>query len=238
MDREIESGSAAQQAYLHVKEQLISGVFPQGMRLTEEQLARDLGTSRTPIREAIRLLTSEGFLNFKPNYGTFVSSWSIDEIREIFDLRAVVEAEVASLAAVRIGQGEIAHLRKLQDEIEAKGTSQSFENINRIGRLNREIHGVIADASGNKRLVAILTKSIEMPITQKTFKRYSKSQLERSFRHHRELFDAFEARDAKWAYHVMSCHIYAAKHALLDKLENAQTTDDDGSATARGKNGK
>lgn len=219
MEKATDTNSAAHQAYLFIKERLISGAFPPGMRLTEDQLARDLGTSRTPVREAIRQLTTEGFLNQRPNFGTFASSWSIDQIREVFDLRAVIEAKVAALAAVRITDEALETLKRLQRELESAGPNQSFENLNRIGRINREIHGVIADASGNQRLVGILTKSIEMPITQKTFQRYTTAQLERSFRQHWELFDAFEARDPDWAYHVMSCHIFSAKHALLDKLE-------------------
>jgi DNA-binding GntR family transcriptional regulator len=215
MDQSVEPGTTAHQAYQYIKERVISGSFSAGMRLTEEQLAREIGASRTPIREAMRLLMSDGFLLFKPNVGTFVRSWTAEEIGEIFDLRIVLEAEITRLAGLRISDPDIERLRTIQRQLEAHGPSPSFEQLSSINKLNREFHRVIAEASQNKRLVAMLTNSIEVPIVQQTFRRYTPQQMQRSFQHHRELIDAFAARDSDWAHDVMSCHIRAARHVLL-----------------------
>jgi DNA-binding GntR family transcriptional regulator len=215
MDQAAEAGTTAHQAYQYIKERVISGGFSAGMRLTEEQLAREIGASRTPIREAMRLLMSDGFLVFTPNVGTFVRSWTAREIGEIFDLRIVLEAEITRLAGLHITESEIARLRTIQDRLEAHGPSPSFEQLSGINKLNREFHRVIADASQNMRLVATLTNSIEVPIVQQTFRRYTPEQMQRSFQHHRELIYAFAARDGDWAHDVMSCHIRAARHVLL-----------------------
>src|SRR5690606_27528129 len=119
--------------------------------------------------------------------------------QQIFELRVLIEAEVAGQAAAAITQEEIAELARVQDEIEARGADTSLDNTTRIGRLNREFHRVLAEASRNERLVSTLASAIEMPIVQQTFRRYTPQQLARSFSHHRELVDALAAHDAAWA---------------------------------------
>ena len=209
-------GSVASQAHAYIRDRVVSGAFPPGSRLTEEQLARDLGVSRTPVREAMRMLVSDGVLVFKPNRGTFVGAWSRDEIAQLFDLRVVLESEITALAAARMSDAETAALAKTQDELESRGCDLSTDNLARIARLNRAFHRIVAEASHKRRFVAMLANAIEMPIVQQTFRRYSPAQMARSFAHHRELIDAFRVRDAGWARNVISCHIHAAKHACLD----------------------
>lgn len=210
-----ESSTNAGHAYSHIKVRLIRGEFAPGMRLTEQQFASDVGSSRTPVREALRRLVAEGLLEFKPNVGTFVRTWTIKEIGELFDLRVLLESEVAAAAAENIAADEIDHLSALQDRVESNGVDLAIGNLGRISELNREFHRIIAQASNNPRLVSMLANAIEQPIVQQTFRRYSTTGLQRSFFQHRELVDAFRARDRLWAADAMRCHIRAAKHALL-----------------------
>lgn len=200
--------------YAAIKEQIIVGGFAAGVRLTEEGLATQFGTSRTPVREALRMLVADGFLDFKRNSGTFVRQWSVAEITEIFDLRLVLESEISGLAAARISPAEIAELQQLQDAIEEQGTCLTEENLSRISTLNREFHRVIAGASQSARLIAMLSNAIEIPIVQRTFRHYDAKHLERSFHHHRELIDAFHAHDTQWARSIMYCHISSAKKTM------------------------
>ena len=207
--------STAGEIYGLIKERVIDGAFPAGMRLTEDGLALEFGTSRTPVREAMRLLVSDGFLHFKPNSGTFVRHWTVDELRDIFDLRLLLESEIANLAATHITAEEVAELQQIQDEIESQGLDMREENLTRISALNREFHRLIGQASRNSRLVGMLTNAIEVPIVQRTFRRYGSTQLQRSFHHHRELIDAFSAHDGMWARSVMHCHINSARQAMI-----------------------
>ncbi len=208
-------GSAADQAYAYVRERVISGEFAAGTRLTEWQIADALGTSRTPVREALRRLVSDGLLRFQRNYGTFVGTSTAKEIGELFELRAVLESEVAGAAARGISAAQLQQLADLQDQIEARGADLGRENIVRITALNREFHRIIAQASDSPRTVAMLTNAIEAPVVQQTFTRYTQAQLQRSFHHHRELIDAFRAGDSTWARDAMSCHVRAARFAML-----------------------
>jgi DNA-binding GntR family transcriptional regulator len=207
--------NAADQAYAYVRERVISGDFAAGMRLTEWQVADALGTSRTPVREAMRRLVGDGILRFQPNYGTFVGSFTAKEIGELFDLRALLESEVAGAAARSISDEQIERLKAMQDSIEERGVDLGRKNIERIAAHNREFHRIIAQASDSPRMVKMLTDAIEAPVVQQTFSRYTAAQLQRSFHHHRELIDAFSARDTAWARDTMSCHVRAARFAML-----------------------
>jgi DNA-binding GntR family transcriptional regulator len=215
------TASAADQAYAYVRERVISGDFAAGTRLTEWQIADALGTSRTPVREAMRRLVSDGFLRFQRNYGTFVGSFTSREIGELFETRALLEAEVAAAAARHITEAQVEQLAALQEQIEARGLDLDRHNIARISPLNREFHRIISQASDSPRMVAMLTNAIEAPVVQQTFSRYTAAQLQRSFQHHRELVDAFRARDSAWARDAMSCHVRAARFAMLGPLPAA-----------------
>lgn len=216
------SSSSAAQACAHIKAKVMTGAYASGMRLTEEQLANELGTSRTPVREAMRQLVAEGFLYFKPNSGTFVKAWTDAEVREIFDLRLLLESEVAAEAAVHIEPAQLRELATLQGDIESRGCDISEGNLARISVLNRRFHALLGAASRNTRLVAQLANCIEVPIVQKTFRQYDPQQLARSFHHHRELLDAFASKDREWAKWVMSCHIRSAKFVLLGQSNSPQ----------------
>ena len=212
---EQKQANAADQAYAYVRQRVISGDFAAGTRLTEWQIADALGTSRTPVREAMRRLVGDGILRFQPNHGTFVGTYSAKEIGELFDLRALLESEVACAAAGNISAQQLSQLVALQDRIEERGIDLARKNIERIGLLNREFHRVIANASDRPRMVGMLTNAIEAPVVQQTFARYSAAQLQRSFHHHRELIDAFTAHDSAWARDAMSCHVRAARFVMV-----------------------
>jgi DNA-binding GntR family transcriptional regulator len=214
MVRSVEDRSTARLAYRVLKERLLAGELAPGSRLTEEQVATELGTSRTPVREAMRRLVEEGLLVLRPNYGTFVREWTASELRQLFDVRLLLESEVAALAAQRIDAAGVERLVALQDDIEARGTDLSEDNLARISSLNFQFHGVLAGACGNTRLVESLRKSLEAQVVHQTYHRFTKAHLKRTFGHHRELIDAMRVGDPVWARHVMGCHVLNAKHVM------------------------
>jgi len=213
--------TVAARIYSAIKQQIIDGRYAPGARITELGIAAEFSSSRTPVREAMRQLMADGLVLFKPNSGTVVRQWTPDQVHEIFELRVLLESEIAAHGARRISGAEIDELLRLQDDIETGGTDVSGENTARVGRLNREFHRVIAQASRHERLVSMLANAIEVPIVQQTFRRYNARQLARSFGHHRELIDAFRAHDGEWARSVMSSHIHSAKQVLLGDPSSA-----------------
>lgn len=209
--------TVAGRIYAAIKEQIMDGRFAPGSRITEQNIAAQFNTSRTPVREAMRQLVADGFALFKPNSGTVVRQWTPEEVRQVFDMRVLIESEIAGHAARNVTDEEIAELVSLQDQIESRGVDTSAENTLRIGPINREFHRVIAQASHHERLVSMLANTIAIPIVQRTFMRYCAERLARSFSHHRELIEALAARDSAWATSVMSSHIHSAKQTLLEE---------------------
>lgn len=206
---------AVEQAYERIKLDILAGVHPVGGRLKEEDLAEQAGVSRTPVREALRRLNAEGIVDFRPNQGAFVSDWSAQDIREIFDLRTMLEGYGARLAAERITPEAIAELEHLAHRIEKAADRQGPDFLETISRDNDRFHKIILESAANRRLQRMLASIVEMPLVLRTFGIYTDQQLRRSLQHHRELIAALRARDGEWARTVMECHIRAACSAYF-----------------------
>jgi DNA-binding GntR family transcriptional regulator len=213
--------SAISKAYATIRADIISGRYAPGARLREEELADAVGVSRTPVREALRRLTAEGLASFVPNHGAFVSSWTRDDLRKIFDLRALLESTAAGQAALRMTEAEIHPLRALAAEMERLAESGAGDFLDRIGDLNHEFHAIIMQTADHDRLARSVVQTIELPLVHRTFQRYRQADLRRSLNHHRELIDAFEVRDSEWASAVMRAHVLAAKHVVLSPYARA-----------------
>lgn len=206
----------ADTAYEELRDQILSGELPHGERLAEEEIADNLGISRTPVREALRRLTAEGLVEFAPNRGASVAKWGTADLEEIFDLRAVLESHATWRAATRIDASRIEELAQLCDEMEALfangGDRTSLEDL---AERNRHFHQAISEAAQSPRMSAMIGSLTHVPIVMQTFTCYSGRALDRSLRHHREIVEALRARDAAWAGSVMRAHILAARDEVL-----------------------
>lgn len=211
---------AVDHAYNQIKHDILASVHPVGARLKEEELAEQAGVSRTPVREALRRLNAEGIVDFRPNQGAFVSGWTIQDIQEIFDLRAILEGYGAHLAATRIRPETIVELDHLAGVIEAAAHRRGPDFLESISRDNDRFHKLVLEAAGNGRLQRMLSSIVEMPLVLRTYAVYTDEQLARSLQHHRELIAAFRARDGEWARTVMECHVRAACSAYFAAIES------------------
>lgn len=204
----------AEKAYIAIRERVLSGEYPAGIRLREEELAEAVGVSRTPVREALRRLDAEGLVEFVPNRGAHVAAWSQHDFEEIFGLRALLEGYGARLAAAKIGGAELQELETLADQMESivrRGIGGHYEQM---ALLNSRFHRLVVEAACNKRLAALVGSVVELPLQQRTLREYSERRLNRSMSQHRELIDALAAGDTKWAEAVMQAHVLGARHAL------------------------
>lgn len=207
---------AAEKAYSEIRQRILAGGYFVGSPLREEQLAEEIGVSRTPVREALRRLGSEGLVEFEPNRGAKVSSWSEQDLREIFGLRSLLEGYAARLAAERHEDAGYQKMCELVEKMESVRAARKRGFLHRVSELNNEFHRTILVESKNKRLGVALSAVVEIPLVHQTFRRYSEVELDRSFRHHRELLDAFRNRDGAWAESLMRAHILAAKNAIFE----------------------
>ena len=109
------SNRAADRAYRFIREGILASRWPPGAHLREQELAELSGVSRTPVREALRRLAADGLLQLVPNLGAKVNAWTIQDLDEIFGLRATLESQAAGLAASRAGPQHLAELASLCD---------------------------------------------------------------------------------------------------------------------------
>ncbi|WP_030175464.1 GntR family transcriptional regulator [Spirillospora albida] len=205
---------AADTAYATLRQMILSGEAAAGSRLGEAELAETLGLSRTPVREALQRLGADGLVEVLPHRGARVVRWSRADLEEIFELRALLEPYAAERAARRRPDAAVlAELTALCDAMERSGDPAE------IARLNSAFHGAVIDASGNRRLPALLTSVMHAPLIVGTFRRYDAGALARSMNHHRELVAALTAGDPDWAGSVMRAHIRAAAAGPISEEE-------------------
>ena len=202
-----------------LREMIMDGRLAGGTRLKETALSRKVGTSRTPIREALVQLESEGLVVRMPHAGAIVRTLDERDVEDAFQLRALLEGYGAAYAAQRLTEEQIRELENLCDEMEGpleRGGDQRA--VAYVLERNDRFHRIILQASGNRRLTVALRATMEIPRVYKSYYWYSEQERQRSFLYHRELIEAFRNRDPLWAEATMKSHVYAARDYLLTKL--------------------
>jgi DNA-binding GntR family transcriptional regulator len=203
--------TSAERAYAQIKMMILSGQKKGGARLPEDTLASEIGISRTPVRDALRRLQSEGLISITPNSGARVASWTQDELGEISNMRVMLEGYAAELAARKITPEEIATLRGYAREMEEALGSNGQIDLDLVSRRNVDFHRGIARAARNARLLASLEPLWSFSLIIRKFALFGRERMNRSTDHHREILDALEAGDGEWAGAIMRNHIRAAR---------------------------
>ena len=190
-----------------------------GERLTETELAKRFGISRTPVREAIRQLEADGLVVHMPRLGATIRRLDQSEVSELYEMRAVLESTAARLAARAASGPELQEIAALH---RAMGQAGDIEDLY---KLNQMFHAAILDAARNRFLVSAVQS------VQKTLFILGRSTMEQSDRtqaalhEHRLILDALEARDEGAAEQAMRGHIQGAHAARLAQRRNERSAD-------------
>jgi len=201
--------TAAERAYAFMRDQILAGRFPGGMRVTEGAVAEMLGCSRTPVREGMRRLHVEGLLVMARHAGARVATWTRDELAEVSTLRAYVESYAAALAARK---AHPAFQDRLEGLCEQMDGAVAARDILANSRLNIEFHRTILEATGNCHLQRSAEALWSLPMIARKYALFDHERLRLSLHHHREIVSAIRARDPDWAEAIMRNHILAARH--------------------------
>lgn len=207
--------TAWEQAYLTLRRRLADGTYPPGSHLREEELAAQLGVSRTPVREALRRLDAEGWLRVVPNQGAFAAEWSLRDIEEIFDLRALLEAHAAERAATSADRRGLGAMEASCEAAEAAFPAGDLTALEALSDANVRFHQALWDMSGQSRCRAILASLAVTPMVLRNFRNFDGAGLRRSLDQHREMVAAIAAGDAAWAGAVMRAHVQAGRAVFL-----------------------
>lgn len=213
--------SAGEAAADVIRRAILDGTLFPGQRLTEEGLARDLKTSRTPVREALRVLKAEGLVVSTPYHGSTVRAYEIHDLDDMYQLRALLEGHAARRAAQRIDDEGITKLRESTDRLVALGDATD-ENVGQIVSENVFFHTTILEIAGSQRLTEMVRKVIELPLVYNSYRWYSGDQMRISAHYHRQITKALADRDADRAELVMKEHLFEARDLLVAHVEAIQ----------------
>ncbi|MEW5954540.1 MAG: GntR family transcriptional regulator [Bacillota bacterium] len=198
--------------YQQLRQAVLKGGLKPGDRLIERKLAEQLKVSRTPVREAIRMLELEGLVSHIPRIGVVVARIDDQEVYEIYRIRAVLEGLASRMAAERIEPPRLQELTALLEQIEACAAGG---DLIRLEKLHREFNDSIYRTAGSPRLYTMIT-SLTDYITRYARVGYAHpGRLAEATREHRQLVEAIKLRDGDLAERVAREHINNSRHAYF-----------------------
>jgi DNA-binding GntR family transcriptional regulator len=195
---------------------ITEGELAPGARLNERELSERLGVSRTPLREAFRMLAADGLLVQLPNRGAQVVSLSADDVRHAFEMIATLEGLSGELAVARVTEGDLVELRALQAEMEQAHAEHDLPTYYRV---NRAIHDRINAIAGNPILTHTF-RMLNMRLHALRFRsNLNRAKWDQAVAEHRDMLAALAARDGTRLRDLLVRHLNAKRQAVLETME-------------------
>jgi DNA-binding GntR family transcriptional regulator len=204
-----------------MRRRIISGELAPGVSLSEIALAESFGVSRTPVREALKQLQTEGLVEIRPRVGTFVTTPSRREITELFEMKELLEGAAARLLAQR---GRVAELDQLERNLLEADAAVDADDKERYAKLVEEFHDLLITGADNAKLEA----HYRILMNQLAYSRLVTTSLSQpgrplqSDREHHRVLELIQAKDGDSAERVMREHVRASRRALMEGLDAAE----------------
>lgn len=217
LDREAHDSAApssrADLAAEQIAAMIMNGELQGGDRLVEEDLARRLGMSRLPVREALRTLTQEGLVTILPRRGAFVSRYGRDEMVEVYDVRAELLGFAARLVAASIDEERLAELEVILSEMRQ---SVARDDVDAFVVQHQRLRRIVWESTPNSVLRELIWQVWRRGVRFRVVALHLPGRMARSLHTHEELVRAFRQRDSAYAERLMWVLSQDAKQALLD----------------------
>jgi DNA-binding GntR family transcriptional regulator len=208
-----------------LKEQIVHWHYPPEHRLTEEGLCMTFGVSRSPVREALRVLASDGFVKKLPNRGYVVNQYSIEEIEELYEVRLALELYTVERLATNIPPSQIATELEDLEQTWTELRKESSKNPEEFAILDTHFHDTLARALGNTSLLRCLRTINERLTLFRMLDFENRERAERTCRQHLEIVKRIKAKDAPGARAAIQENIQDGriniKTAIKDALARA-----------------
>lgn len=207
--------SVEDEVYIRLREAILNGELEGGERLVHEDLAKRFGTSRIPVRDALKRLVYDGLIETDERGICYVSHFGLKDIDEIYSLREMLESYAVAKAVLQLTTEELFELERLQNEMEKAAQAGDRESY---VALNHKFHSELYDSADLPRLSRIIHGLWQglPPLTPMTIKH----RMTQSNEEHRAIIEALRAKDADNAAAAMRVHIAAAGRALQDCVTN------------------
>jgi DNA-binding GntR family transcriptional regulator len=204
-----------QQAALRLRQLIVEGAIAPGAKLNERELAEQLQVSRTPLREAIKMLAAEGLVELLPNRGAVATLLSPQDVADTFEVIAGLEEQSGALAAQRIGEQELAEIRALHYEMLAAYTRR---DLSTYYRLNAQIHDRINAAARNPVLTRTY-RQVNARLQALRFRsNFDERKWQRAVAEHDAMVQLLAARDAAGLRTLMRQHLEHKRDAVLEQM--------------------
>ncbi|MBI9100970.1 MAG: GntR family transcriptional regulator [Spirochaetales bacterium] len=200
-------------AYQMIKEKIIQGEFDPGSRIREDHLADEIEMSRTPVREAINRLVSEGLIINKARKGLYLIDLTAKEVESYLDIRIALEKLSVEKCIESISEKGLNEISEALEEFEYKLKKQKYDVCN---QLDGEFHLLIAKLSGNMKLFTMLTELAAFFLMTRSMEKkvHPEEKNLNTLREHKLIFEAIQKKDAKAAVKAISENIGTMRNNL------------------------
>jgi DNA-binding GntR family transcriptional regulator len=220
----LDNRTLREQVIDHLREEILSSRLEPGAELGEVALARSLGISRGPLREALGQLAAEGLVTMVPRRGAVVTRLTRQEFMDAYQVREALESLAMKLAVPRLGSAEKAELHAMCERMER--AARAGDSV-RFFEVNRDFHDLLVRASGNLKLAAVHSQLIAQMGRLLNRSAELRGGLEQSAAEHRAILDAIDADDADLAVRLLEEHIEVPQRVLRSPAAEALFPDDD-----------
>lgn len=203
-----------------LRDRIFAGELGPGTFLDEVQLADEMKISRTPLREALKVLTAEGLVRHEPRRGCFVNEVTEQDLDEIFPVIALLEGRCAFEAARNATDADLAALEALHDKLNKHAKAR---RINDYYDANFAIHEAIITLANNRWLAGVITDLRKIVKLARLQQLHAPGRLDQSLSEHMAVFAALKARDAEGAEAAMRTHLTRQRVALREVARNQKS---------------
>jgi DNA-binding GntR family transcriptional regulator len=203
-----------------LREAILRGILVAGQQLRQDEIARELGVSHIPVREALRQLEAEGLVRLRPYRGFEVSELSPEEVEELYEIRIPLECQALRLAMPHLTDADLRRAEEILDAIDAEQDPSAWS------QLNTEFHAVLYAPSRRQRLLNLIRtlrtnvdRYLRLYISVMRRKQYSQ-------REHRKILEAVRRRDVAAAVEALEEHLGIACRMLVDHLRRERRAEE------------
>ena len=196
---------------------ILTGELDPGERLMEIHLANQFGVSRTPVREAIRMLEQEGLVTIRPARGAVVASISAESVQEVLEVRRAMDVLCADLACKRISEEQLNALREACDRFE-EAVKAPDRSLTHIAACDVALHDIILEATGNRRLKQLVNNLSEQMYRYRFEYLKDADIYDQLVKEHSDIYTAIASRDEEAAAHACGIHIDNQEHAIMKQI--------------------